>query len=62
MSGVGSHAVRDFHRKHRPHAWIIGGGGLQLRIPLMRLLEKHGFTMSAVGPGFTEAFAEGPGV
>ena len=45
-------------RKHRPHAWIIGGGGLQLRIPLMRLLEKHGFTMSAVGPGFTEAFAE----
>ena len=44
--------------EHRPRAWIIGGGGLQLRIPLMRLLEEHGFEMSAVGPGFTEAFAE----
>lgn len=42
----------------RPRAWIIGGGKLRLRIPLMRLLEEQGFEMTAVGPEKTDVFAE----
>ncbi|MBQ18774.1 MAG: glycosyl transferase family 1 [Planctomycetaceae bacterium] len=49
--------ARTFAGERRPRAWIIGGGGLQLRIPLMRLLEQRGFEMAAVGPGATDAFA-----
>jgi len=41
----------------RPRAWIIGSGGLHMRIPLMRLLDQQGFEMTAVGPQPTDCFA-----
>ena len=42
----------------RPRAWIIGGGKVHFRIPLMRLLEEQGFEMTAVGPDKTDIFAD----